>query len=150
MPLITTPSQLAAGELLDATHSLGGYLSVCAAKANAMVRTLLALSDADLAAFCNALGPQELNSVLTRHAETGAAINLALSQVNATLAESGRGTIAGGVDVRPFSDKLDAQWRKLEMDGNGVFSVAAIPQPEAPPEPQMGGEPEPEPQQPNE
>lgn len=71
---------------------------------------------------------------LERHAETGAAINAALSQVNATLAESGRGTVAGGVDVRPLGDKLAAQWRKLEMDGNGVFSVASIPQPEPEPE----------------
>lgn len=134
MPLITSPSQLAAGELLDTTHSLGCYLSVCASKANQMVQTLLALPDADLAAFLNALGPTELNSVLTRHAETGASINAALAQVNATLSESGRGTVAGGVDVRPLSDKLAAQWRKLEMDQQGVFSLAAIPQPEPEPE----------------
>jgi len=134
MPLIPSPSVLAAGEILDTAYSLAGFLAVAAGKMDSITARLLALDDASLAEFCNALGPQELQTVLQRHAETGAAINAALSQVNATLAESGRGTVAGGVDVRPLGDKLAAQWRKLEMDGNGVFSVASIPQPEPEPE----------------
>ena len=149
MPLIPSPSVLAASEILDTACSIAGYLAVAAQKMDSITARLLSLDDENLAAFCNALGPVELNSVLTRHAETGAAINLALSQVNVTLAESGRGTIAGGVDVRPLSDKLEAQGRTLVVDTDtGKFVVEKIVT-EQPPEPQMGGEPE-EPEEPSE
>lgn len=58
-------------------------------------------------------------------------INSALAASRALLGPSAD---AATVDVRPFSDKLAAQWRKLEMDQQGVFSLAAIPQPEPEPE----------------
>ena len=127
MAFLTIPQSARASILAD-TGRLHGYLAAAASIANAIAQRTLSLSDSDLEQFCNDLGPAELGTVFSLHAECGSAINSALAASRALL---GPGADATTVDVRPFSEKLAAQWRALDFDATtGVFSVSTIPQPE--------------------
>ena len=53
MPLIQSPSQSAAASILARVQHLAGNYNAAASHLNAIVRDVLALSDADLAAFAN-------------------------------------------------------------------------------------------------
>ena len=141
MPLIQSPSAAAAASILSRVQHLAGNYNACASHLNAITNDLLALDDADLAAFANEQGPAGLNELTTLHAEHGAAIS-ELSQAAADmLAASGTIWPASIVDVRPLSEKLAEQGRELTFE-DGVFSVSQLPQPEPAPAP----EPEPLPE----
>ena len=136
MAFLTIPQSARASILAD-TERLHGYLAAAATIANGIAQRTLALGDDDLATFCNDLGPTELGTAFSLHAECGSAINSALAASRALLGPSAD---AATVDVRPFSDKLAAQWRALDYDAaTGVFSVSTIPQPE-PEEPEEPSE----------
>ena len=133
MSFLTIPQSARASILAD-TERLHGFLAAAATIANQIANRTLALGDDDLATFCNDLGPVELGTAFSLHAECGGAINSALAASRALLGPSAD---AATVDVRPFSDKLAAQWRALDFDATtGMFSVSTIPQPEPEPEPQ--------------
>ena len=137
MAFLTIPQSARASILAD-TERLHGFLAAAATIANQIAQRTLALADADLAQFCNDLGPVELGTAFSLHAECGGAINSALAASRALLGPSADATT---VDVRPFSDKLAAQWRALNYDATtGMFSVFTIPQPE-PEEPEEPEEP---------
>lgn len=137
MPLIQSPSQAAAASILSRVQHLAGNYNAAASHLNAIVRDLLALDDADLAAFANEQGPAGLNELTTLHAEHGAAIS-ELSQAAADLlAASGTIWPASIVDVRPLGEKLAEQGRALTFV-DGVFVVAPLPEPEPEPEPEQG------------
>ena len=128
MPLIQSPSQAAAASILARVQHLAGNYNAAASHLNAIVRDLLALDDADLAAFANEQGPAGLNELTTLHAEHGAAIS-ELSQAAADLlAASGTIWPASLVDVRPLSEKLTEQGREMTF-ADGVFSVSRFPEP---------------------
>ena len=128
MPLIQSPSQAAAASILSRVQHLAGNYNACASHLNSITNDLLALDDADLAAFCNEQGPAGLNELTTRHAEHGAAIT-ELSQAAADmLAASGTIWPASLVDVRPLSEKLTEQGREMTF-ADGVFSVSRFPEP---------------------
>ena len=129
MPLIQSPSQAAAASILSRVQHLAGNYNAAASHLNAIVRDVLALSDADLAAFANEQGPAGLNELTTLHAEHGAAITELSAAAAATLAASGTIWPASIVDVRPLSEKLAEQGREMIFVG-GVFSVQPIPEPE--------------------
>lgn len=138
MPLIQSPSQAAAASILARVQNLAGNYNAAGTHLNAIVQDVLAMSDADLAEFCNDLGPQGLGELTTLHAEHGASIT-ELSQSSSTmLFDSGIVWPASVVDVRPLSEKLAEQGRELVFV-DGVFAVQPIPAPEPEPEP----EPEP-------
>ena len=129
MPLIQSKSQAAAASILSRVQHLAGNYNAAASHLNAIVRDVLALDDADLAAFANEQGPAGLNELTTLHAEHGAAIS-ELSQAAAdTLLASGTIWPAPVVDVRPLGDKLADQGREMTF-ADGVFSVQPIPEPE--------------------
>lgn len=137
MPLITSSSDKARAEIIGHAQTLASHLAAAASRMDAITGAMLALGDDDLAEFANGIGPVEIQTVLTRHAESGAAINSALAQANATLSESGLDPVPGGVDVRPLSDKLAEQFRTLDFDpATGTFTVTRIPQPEPEPQPE--------------
>ena len=139
MPLIQSKSAAAAASILSRVQNLAGNYNACATHLNAIVQDVLAMSDADLAEFCNNLGPQGLGELTTLHLEHGASIT-ELSQSSSTmLFDSGIVWPASVVDVRPLSEKLAEQGREMTF-ADGVFAVVEIPQPEPPPAP----EPEPE------
>lgn len=141
MPLIQSPSQAAAASILSRVQNLAGNYNAAASHLNAIVRDLLALDDADLAAFANEQGPAGLNELTTLHAEHGAAISELSAAAAATLADSGVAWPASVVDVRPLGEKLAEQGREMTFT-DGVFSVSQLPQPESAPAP----EPEPLPE----
>lgn len=141
MPLIQSPSQAAAASILSRVQNLAGNYNAAASHLNAIVRDLLALDDADLAAFANEQGPAGLNELTTLHAEHGAAITELSQAAAAMLADSDVAWPASIVDVRPLSEKLAEQGREMTF-ADGVFAVLQLPQPESAPAP----EPEPEPE----
>jgi hypothetical protein len=140
MPLIQSKSAAAAASILSRVQHLAGNYNAAATHLNAIVRDLLALDDADLAAFCNEQGPAGLNELTTLHAEHGAAISELSAAAAAMLFDSGIMWPASVVDVRPLGDKLAEQGREMTF-ADGVFAVSQFPQSEPPPAP----EPEPEP-----
>lgn len=140
MPLIQSKSAAAAASILSRVQNLAGNYNACATHLNAIVRDLLALSDADLAAFANDIGPTGLDELTTLHLEHGTVITEISAATAALLADSGTVWPASVVDVRPLSDKLAEQGREMTF-ADGVFAVLQLPQPEPPPAP----EPEPEP-----
>lgn len=132
MPLIQSKSAAAAASLLARVQHLAGNYNAAASHLNAITNDLLALSDADLAAFANEQGPAGLNELTTLHAEHGAAISELSAAAAATLAASGVTWPASVVDVRPLGEKLAEQGREMTF-ADGVFAVVQIPRPE--PEP---------------
>ena len=128
MPLIQSPSQAAAASILSRVQHLAGNYNAAATHLNAIVRDLLALDDADLAAFANEQGPAGLNELTTLHAEHGAAITEISQAAAELLAASGTIWPASIVDVRPLSEKLAEQGRELAF-ADGVFSVSQLPEP---------------------
>ncbi len=129
MPLIQSPSAAAAASILSRVQQLAGNYNAAGTHLNAIVRDVLALDDADLAAFCNEQGPDGLNELTTLHAEHGAAITELSAAAAATLADSGVLWPASIVDVRPLSEKLAEQGREMTF-ADGVFAVQPITQPE--------------------
>lgn len=137
MPLIQSPSQAAAASILARVQHLAGNYNAAGTHLNAIVQDVLAMSDADLAEFCNDLGPQGLGELTTLHAEHGASIT-ELSQASAAmLFESGIVWPASVVDVRPLGEKLAEQGREMTF-ADGVFAVSQLPQPEPAPQPEPG------------
>jgi hypothetical protein len=128
MPLIQSKSAAAAASILSRVQHLAGNYNAAASHLNAIVRDLLALDDADLAAFANEQGVAGLNELTTLHAEHGAAIT-ELSQAAADLlAASGTIWPASVVDVRPLNEKLAEQGREMTF-ADGVFAVSPITEP---------------------
>ena len=128
MPLIQSPSQAAAASILSRVQNLAGNYNAAASHLNAITNDLLALDDADLAAFTNEQGVAGLNELTTLHAEHGAAITELSAAAAATLADSGVAWPASVVDVRPLSDKLAEQGREMTF-ADGVFAVSQLPEP---------------------
>ena len=128
MPLIQSPSQAAAASILSRVQSLAGNYNAAASHLNAIVRDLLALDDADLAAFANEQGVAGLSELTALHAEHGAAITELSAAAATTLADSGVAWPASVVDVRPLSDKLAEQGREMTFADN-VFAVSQLPDP---------------------
>ena len=143
MPLIQSKSAAAAASILARVQHLAGNYNAAGTHLNAIVQDVLAMSDADLAEFCNDLGPQGLGELTTLHAEHGAAITELSQSSSAMLFESGIVWPASAVDIRPLGEKLGEQNRELVFV-DGVFAVQPIPAPE--PEPEPAPEPEPEPE----
>ena len=127
MPLIQSPSQAAAASILSRVQNLAGNYNAAGTHLNAIVQDVLAMSDADLAAFANEQGPAGLNELTTLHAEHGAAITELSAAAAATLADSGVTWPASVVDVRPLGEKLAEQGREMTF-ADGVFSVSQLPQ----------------------
>ena len=128
MPLIQSPSQAAAASILSRVQNLAGNYNAAASHLNAITNDLLALDDADLAAFTNEQGVAGLNELTTLHAEHGAAITELSAAAAATLADPGVAWPASVVDVRPLSDKLAEQGREMTF-ADGVFAVSQLPEP---------------------
>jgi hypothetical protein len=129
MPLIPSKSAAAAASILARVQHLAGNYNACATHLNAIVQDVLAMSDADLAAFANEQGPAGLNELTALHAEHGASISELSAAAAATLANSGVAWPASVVDVRPLSEKLAEQGREMTF-ADGVFAVVQLPQPE--------------------
>lgn len=129
MPLIQSPSQSAAASILDRVKSAAANYNAAASNLNAIVRDLIALGDADLAAFCNEVGAVGLYELTTLHGEHGAAVNSLSATAAAMLADSGVLWPASLVDIRPLDEKLAEQGRALAY-ADGAFLVSPTPQPE--------------------
>jgi hypothetical protein len=128
MPLIQSKSQAASAAILSRVKDLAGHYNAAAGHLNAIVRDLLALGDADLAAFCNQLGPQGLFDLTSLHGAHGSSINQLSQEAADLLDDSGVVWPMILVDVRPLHDKLADQGRELVVV-DGVFSVQPLPSP---------------------
>lgn len=128
MPLIQSKSAAAAASILSRTQQLAGNYQAAASHLNAIVRDVLALDDADLAAFCNDLGPQGLNDLTSLHLLHGTSVTQLSQEAADILDDSGVAWPAATVDVRPLGEKLADQGRELLLV-DGVFSVQPLPQP---------------------
>jgi len=122
MPLIQSPSSLAASRIVDLVLSTRSHYIAAAGLLNAVTSEILALGNDDLAAFGNALGPLEMGTLTTAHADQGNALNALMSGVNAILAQSGIPLHQAAVDTRPLAEKLSDQGREIVF-ADGVFSV---------------------------
>ena len=129
MPLIQSPSQAAAASILSRVQNLAGNYNACATHLNAIVHDVLALDDADLAAFCNDLGLQGLNDLTSLHLLHGSSITQLSQEAADILDDSSVSWAPSSVDVRPLSEKLSAQGREV-IFADGLFSIAPIPQPD--------------------
>ena len=131
MPLIQSPSSLAASRIVDLVLSTRSHYIAASGLLNAVTAEILALPNDDLAAFGNALGPLEMQTLTTAHADQGNALNALLAGVNGILLQSGILPQESAVDTRPLADKLAEQNREIVLS-DGIFSV--IPLTEPPPE----------------
>ena len=127
MPLIQSKSHSAAASILARVQHLAGNYNAAASHLNAITNDLLALDDADLAAFANEQGPAGLNELTELHAEHGAAITEISQAAADLLAESGTIWPASVVDIRPLGEKLAEQGREMLLV-DGVFSVQPLPE----------------------
>lgn len=122
MPLIQSPSSLAASRIVDLVLSTRSHYIAASGLLNAVTAEILALPNDDLAAFGNALGPAEMESLTTAHADQGSTLNALLAGVNSILQQSGVPPQSSSVDVRPLADKLADQGREIVFS-DGVFVV---------------------------
>lgn len=129
MPLIQSPSHAAAASILSRVQNLAGNYNAAASHLNAITNDLLALGDADLAAFANDMGPQGLNDLTSLHLLHGTSITQLSQEASDILDDSGVAWPAAVVDVRPLSEKLAAQGREMTFTDGG-FAIAPLPQPE--------------------
>ena len=113
MPL-AQPSQQTDLALLEITRQRARHLINDAILANRQTAAILALDDAALTGWLQGHA-SELETLLTRHAVTGQAINAALSAVVATLTEAGDLLSPDYVDTAPLAEKLAAQGRTLDL-----------------------------------
>lgn len=125
MPLIQSKSAAAAASILSRVQHLAGNYNAAASHLNAIVRDVLALDDADLAEFCNQLGPQGLHDLTSLHLLHGTSVTQLSQEAADILDDSGVAWPAATVDVRPLGDKLAQQGRELRLT-DGVFSVVPV------------------------
>lgn len=125
MPLIQSKSAAAAASILARVQQLAGNYQAAASHLNAIVQDVLALDNADLAAFANEQGPDGLNELTSLHFAHGTAVTELSAAAAATLADSGILWPASLVDVRPLGEKLADQGRELVF-ANGIFTVQPI------------------------
>jgi hypothetical protein len=133
MPLIPSKSAAAAAAIITRVQSLAGNYNAAATHLNTIVRELLALSDADLAAFCNEQGPVGLNELTSLHGAHGEMISSLSAEAAAMLAESGILWPASYVDTRSLAEKIAEQGRVITFV-DGSFVVTSLAQPETQPE----------------
>jgi len=133
MPLIKSRATAAAGNIANLLLGIQGDLESSARKLNAITHEYTGLGNDDLAEFANDLGPTELLALVSAQEAQGHAFNSIIAGLNQILASVGLPQGSASVDVRPLSEKLADQYRKMEPDESGVFSVIDLPRPE--PEP---------------
>ena len=133
MPLIQSPSQVAAAAILERVKSAAANYNAAASHLNAIVRDLLALGDDDLAAFLNEQGPAGLNELTSLHGAHGEMISSLSAEAATMLAESGILWPASHVDTRPLAEKIAEQGRVVTFV-DGSFVVTSLAQPEPQPE----------------
>lgn len=145
MPL-ASPEQQIDLSLLEKTRGIARDLNNAVQRANSqVVDDLLSKTNEELTAWLQGKAP-ELNTLLTRHAVTGAGLNAAIAAVQATLTEAGDKMVIPTVDVRPLQEKLADQGRQVDFTTLTVTNIPVpIPEPEPEPEPEPAPEPEPEP-----
>lgn len=125
MPLI--PDYIQTNAALDSrTDIMAAHIENAIIQANGMTSDVLALDNAALSAWLNAMGA-ELESYLTKHAVTGAALNTLAEQLEPELSKDANGNkrTLPRVDVSPFTDKLAAQNRMIDV-ANGALTVQPI------------------------
>lgn len=125
MPLIQSKSAATAASILARVQNLAGNYQAAAAHLNAVGHDVLALDDADLAEFCNQLGPQGLHDLTSLHLLHGNSITQLSQEAADILGDSGVAWPASTVDTRPLGDKLADQGRELRLT-DGVYSVVPI------------------------
>ena len=133
MPLLTTTQQVNA-TIADLGRTIASHLAAAAQAANKQAAAVLALSNDDLASWLNEQGA-DAEALFAAHAMIGASINIAAAVAHGTLSASGIDAPLGPVDVRPVSDQLLSQNRKIVITESGA-TIADIPQPEPEPEPE--------------
>ena len=126
--MLTSPTDNLIDRLTSDIHS---HAIAQAQAANQMAKALLAMSDADLSAWLQSHA-QDLETIFTRHAAVGEAIN-ALLETTAAQLES---TLPELVDVRSVADKLADQRRSIDWQTLTVSTIPPEPQLEQPTEPQ--------------
>jgi hypothetical protein len=126
MPLLQTPSALAAAQIAEAVINTRSHYVAAAGHLNSITRKILALSNEDLAAFGNELGPMEMQMLTSAHGQQGDGLNQLIAGSNAVLAESGITPTNASVDVRPLAEKLAEQRREIVLT-DGVFTVVDFP-----------------------
>jgi hypothetical protein len=136
MPL-QTPTTLAAAQMADAAVNARSHYAAAAGQLNAINSTILGMPNDQLAAFGNALGPQEMEALTSSHAAQGEGLNALIAGINAVLSASGIPPVTASVDTRPLAEKLAEQRREIVL-ADGVFSVVDFP---AEPEPEPESEP---------
>lgn len=120
MPLLTTTTKTNA-RIAELGSNIAAHLAACATAANAIVASVLALDDTELADWLNAQG-DELETLLGAHSQLGEAINAAATVAQAVLENA---VSIPAVDTRSVPEKLAAARRVLAFDG--AFTVTTLP-----------------------
>lgn len=141
MPLLTTTQKISAAIAQDAA-AFANHIASAAVLANRMVSHAIAAPDADLTAWLRSQSPQEVGELFGAHEAAGKAVNAAADVAQAILAASGMAADIPRVDVRPVSEKLAGQRRRMIVDQEGM-AVVTDPAPE--PEPVIDEPPTEEP-----
>ena len=131
MPLLTTTTKTNA-RIAELGSNIAAHLAAAATAANAIVASVLALDDTELADWLNAQG-NELETLLGAHSQLGAAINGASGIASGILEASGLTAPTATVDLRSVAEKLAAQNRAIELTDSG-WIVKPLPKPEPEPE----------------
>lgn len=124
-----------AANILAEVRGLAGDYEAATRRLDAITGHLTRLSNDDLAAFGNLIGPAEMEALKSLHLMHGETVNeLSLSAESVLAKSANREPVTPRqVDIRPLEVKLAEQYRAITFDGT-TFAVINIPQPEpAPP-----------------
>lgn len=113
MPL-ATPLQLIDSAILADTKDALAAAHLAVSKVNNQTRALLRADNALLTSWLQGKA-QELDKLLTRHAEVGIGLNAVVTAMAATLTEAGIPTTPQLVDTSPLPAKLAAKKRAIDL-----------------------------------
>jgi hypothetical protein len=138
MPLALTTTQQAAASVLAGLRALRGSYESASRHLDSMINGLLGLSNDDLAAIGNEMGPEQMTALLTAHAQQVAGCNaLALGTAEIIAALTQAPVVPGRLaNTATLEARLAAQYRAIVPDPQtGLLSVVDLPRPEPEPEP---------------
>jgi hypothetical protein len=139
MPLALTTTQQAAASVLSGLRALRGSYESASRHLDAIFNGLLGLSNDDLAAIGNEMGPEQMTALLTAHAQQVGGCNSLATGTAEIIAALTQSAVTPGrlANAATLEARLAEQYRAIVPDPNtGLLTVIDLPRPEPEPEPQ--------------
>lgn len=126
---LLTKSQTAAADALEAIRVAANHLANAAFSVNRVIGLVVALDDDALAQFAVSLDVASLEQAVSA---VGSKILDAVAAANEILEASGARPAVASIDSRPVTERLEAQYRRLEFK-DGIAQIVNLERPKPPP-----------------